>query len=69
MITLTRVKGLSHKNVAEKGPEYPTRMDRLSDSRAHDLFCTQDRRKEFAEAAEQSAKLLKRAEKKTKPAR
>src|SRR5258708_1248753 len=34
MITFTRVKGLSHANVAEKGPEFPARLDRLSDNRA-----------------------------------
>src|SRR5258708_23701245 len=39
MITFTRVKGLSHKNVAEEDLESPTRMDRLSNSRAPDLFC------------------------------
>src|SRR5258708_20045342 len=41
MITFTRVKGLSHKNVAEKGHGFPARMDRPSNSRAPDLFCVQ----------------------------
>jgi hypothetical protein len=59
MITFTRVKGLSHKNVAEKGPEYPTRMDRLSDSRAPDLFCLHDNAGVRTAGFQRNAKLLR----------
>jgi len=64
MITLTRVKGLSHKNVAAKGLVFPARMDRLSNSRAPDLFCSQNKPDRFAMAFRRNAKLLNKKEKK-----
>src|SRR5258708_22188210 len=66
MITFTRVKGLSHKNVSEKGHGFPARMDRPSNSRAPDLFCVQVSTTLRGERVARNAKALRAEQKELK---